>query len=287
MMRILIGYNGSDAAKAALYDLSRAGFPDDTEVVILTVAESLLHPNSVAEANSIANAAKTALCREFPAWKIKAETRSGVPPREMLARAESFDPDVIVVGEPRQLFPHGSSFFGHTSHTILADAGCSVRIARGVENKQTQPLRLLVGFDGSAGATHAVDAIVKRKWPTDTAVRLLAVADSSVLSSIGRFTPQMNDAAVEARFASQWAEALAAASLEKLRHAGILASVEVRFGHPREIIVEEAEYWNADTIFVGPHCAPSAIGRLLIGSVSSGVAAKANTTVEVVREQIK
>jgi nucleotide-binding universal stress UspA family protein len=282
-MRILIGYNGSEAAKAALYDLCRAGFPDNTEALILTVAEPLLFPNSAAEASSIAEVAKAILCREFPTWKVNAETGCGVPPREILARAESFEADVIVVGEPLQLFPHGSSFYGHISHTILADAGCSVRIARGNENKQTRPLRLLVGFDGSAGAAHTVDAIAKRQWPSETAVRLLAVADSSVLSSIGRFTPQMNDAAVEARLASQWAEALAAASLEKLRHAGILASVEVRFGHPSEIIVDEAKRWNADTIFVGPHCAPSATRRLLIGSVSSGVAARANATVEVVR----
>jgi len=282
-MRILIGYNGSDAATAAIDDLSRAGFPDETEAIVLTVSESLLRPKSVSEASAIAIAGKTALCREFPTWTVKAETASGSPAHEILARSESFNPDVIVVGEPHQLFPQGNIFFGHTSQAILAEAGCSVRIARGTENENPQPARLLVGFDGSTGSIHAVDVITMRKWPADTMVRLLAVADSSVLSSIGRFTPQMNDAAVEARFASQWAETLAATSLEKLRQAGILASVEVRFGHPREILVDEAEYWKADTIFVGPHCSPNSNGRLLIGSVSSGVAARANSTVEVVR----
>ena len=62
-----------------------------------------------------------------------------------------------------------------------------------------------------------------------------------------------------------------------------MASVEVRFGHPREILVKEAEDWNADAVFVGPHCPPNAIERLLIGSVSSDVAARADNTVEVVR----
>lgn len=283
-MRILIGYNGSDAATAALYDLSRAGFPDEAEAVVLTVAESLLPPKSVSEARSIAMAGKTALCREFPTWTVKAETASGSPPREILTRSESFDPDVIVVGEPHQMFPHGNIFFGHTSQTILAEAGCSVRIAQGTASKNPQPAKLLVGFDGSAGSIHAVDVIAKRKWPADTTVRLLAVADSSVLGSIGRFTPQMNNAVVEAKFASQWAETLAAASLEKLRRAGVSSSVEVQFGHPKDVIVEEAERWNADTIFVGPHCAPNSFERFLIGSVSAAVAARANCSVEIVRK---
>ncbi len=282
-MRILIGYNGSDAATAALHDLRRAGFPNETEAVIITVAESLLRPKSVSEAASIAQAGKAALCREFPTWTVKTETASGSPAREILARSASFDPDVIVVGEPHQIYPQRNMICGHTSQTILAEAECSVRIARGTEEKEIHPARLLVGFDGSAGAVHAVDIIAKRKWPGRTTVRLLAVADSSVLSSIGRFTPQMNDAAIEARFALQWTETLAATSLEKLRRAGILASVEVLFGHPREIIVEEAEEWKANTIFVGPHCAPNTVSRLLIGSVSSGIAARANSTVEVVR----
>lgn len=284
-MRILIGYNGSDAAAAAVHDLRRAGFPDGTEAVILTVAESWLSPKTAAEAISIADEGKAVVSEEFPSWTVKAVTASGSPPREILATAESFDPDVIIVGEPHQMQTPGSIFIGHTSQTILAEAGCSVRIAREPMSAERQPSKLLVGFDGSAGAAYAVDAIATRKWPANISVRLLAVADSNVLSSIGRFTPQMNDAAVEAKFALQWAETLAATSLEKLRKANISASVEVRLGNPQKTIVEEADLWKADTIFAGPHCAPNSFERYLIGSVSSGVAARARCTVEVVRHR--
>ena len=271
-MRIMIGYNGSDAATAALHDLRRAGFPDETEAVIFTIAESWLRPKTTDEATSIADAGKAVVSEKFPSWSVKAVTASGSPAREVMAMAESFEPDVIIVGEPHQMRTPGSIFIGHTSQTILAEADCSVRIAREPINAELQPSKLLVGFDGSAGAVHAVDAIASRKWPANISVRLLAVADSNVLSSIGRFTPQMNDAAVEAKFASQWAQTLAATSLEKLRKTNISASVEVRFGNPQKTIVEEAELWKADTIFVGPHCAPNSFERYLIGSVSSGVA---------------
>ncbi len=38
-MRLLIGYDGSKFANAALDDLSRAGLPRDAEAIILTVSE--------------------------------------------------------------------------------------------------------------------------------------------------------------------------------------------------------------------------------------------------------
>ena len=282
-MRILIGYNGSDAAKAALEDLRNAGFPSETEAIVFTVAEAWLPPTTPDDAHTIAAAGKSALDSYFPTWTVKAETASGSPPREILARAESFEPDLIIVGEPRQPIGQHNMFIGHTSQIILTEAGCSVRIARGrVIN--TPAAKILVGFDGSAGALHIVDSIASRVWPANTQVRLLAVADSSVLGMIGRFTPQMKDATVEAKFALQWAKTLAAASLEKLARCGISSSIEVRLGHPKYEIIEEAQSWKADAIFVGPHCAPNSFERFLIGSVSIAVASQAPCSVEVVRK---
>src|SRR5688572_20121747 len=39
MMRILIGYDGSEGADAALIDLQRAGLPDEAEALIVAVAD--------------------------------------------------------------------------------------------------------------------------------------------------------------------------------------------------------------------------------------------------------
>src|SRR6185503_2306180 len=119
---------------------------------------------------------------------------------------------------------------GHASQTILTEAGCSVRIARGRVGETAHAERIIVGFDGSAGSEFAVSSIAARKWPTGSSVRLVSVADSSVLGSIGRFVPQMSDAVLEAKFASQWAETLAAESVRKLTNAGLEASIEVRMG---------------------------------------------------------
>jgi hypothetical protein len=43
-MRIIVGYNGSDASKAAITDLHNSGFGDNTEVLVLTVAEEWSFP---------------------------------------------------------------------------------------------------------------------------------------------------------------------------------------------------------------------------------------------------
>ncbi len=43
-MEILIGYDGSDCAEAALDDLKRAGLPPNAEACILSVAEVWLPP---------------------------------------------------------------------------------------------------------------------------------------------------------------------------------------------------------------------------------------------------
>ena len=37
MMKILLGYDGSESADAALHDLKRAGLPDEAEALIVSV----------------------------------------------------------------------------------------------------------------------------------------------------------------------------------------------------------------------------------------------------------
>jgi nucleotide-binding universal stress UspA family protein len=69
---------------------------------------------------------------------------------------------------------------------------------------------------------------------------------------------------------------------EKLRRAGLHAEVLIRRGNPADQILEEADTWGADCIFVGAR-GIRGIDRLLLGSVSSAVSARAHCSVEVVR----
>ena len=46
-MKIVIGYDGSEHADAALDDLRQAGLPRDAEALIISVAEGVMPPLSV------------------------------------------------------------------------------------------------------------------------------------------------------------------------------------------------------------------------------------------------
>ena len=67
------------------------------------------------------------------------------------------------------------------------------------------------------------------------------------------------------------------------RSAGLNASLMIRRGNPKDEIIEEAEGWGADCIFLGAK-GTRGVERLLLGSVSSAVSARARCSVEVVRK---
>jgi len=282
-MRILIGYNGTDFASAALDELKWAGLPEHADAMVLTVAEMCFATVDRDDAARLAASAAERIQSMFPKWKVTTSSATGAAAGEILGGAERFHPDLIVLGERVRSNGSQNIFLGPVSQRILTEASCSVRIGRGQPWLPEHQTRLLVGFDGSQGSEYAVRSIACRNWPADTHVQLLSIADSFVMGSIGRFVPQMSDAVIEARFASQWAETLASESLGLLTAAGLTASLEVRMGHPKHALIDYSGEWRADCIFVGPHCAGNSFERFLLGSVSSSVAARANCSVEVVR----
>ena len=282
-MKILIGYNGSQAAEAAIDDLVVAGLPPKTEITVLAIAESWLPPLNIDEARKLAELGSQRILKRHPTFTVKAEVASGSPANEILAFSNRFQPDLIIIGEPNERNNGRSLFLGHTSQRIVTESVRSVRIARGLHADTGHIPRLLIGFDGSPTALKAVRTIAESTWPERTTVRLLAVADSSVLSSIGRFTPEMTSVAVGERLAGQWAATLANEPLQMLRDAGLTSELQVQFGNPKYELGKHAGEWGADAIYVGPHCAPDSFERFIFGSVAAAVAANANCTVEIVR----
>jgi nucleotide-binding universal stress UspA family protein len=68
----------------------------------------------------------------------------------------------------------------------------------------------------------------------------------------------------------------------KFREGGAVATCLVKEGDPKRVIVEEAETWQADCIFVGAR-GLTRLKRFLLGGVSTAVAARAHCSVEVAR----
>jgi nucleotide-binding universal stress UspA family protein len=136
---------------------------------------------------------------------------------------------------------------------VVHQARCSVRVVTRGAVPHHGPIRLLLGNDGSAGALSAMKMIERRTWPPGTELRLLAVGTHS------RARP-----------------------VETLQAGGIEVSEMHVEGDPCQVLVQEAERWNPDAVFLGARGA-TAIRSFLLGSVSTAVVTRLRHTVEVVR----
>jgi nucleotide-binding universal stress UspA family protein len=142
----------------------------------------------------------------------------------------------------------------------------------------------MIGVDGSPEAEHAVRAVGNRVWPAATEVRVITVDDGASQARISRILPtaaemirSINDKAGEAaRIMTEWAA-------DELRAIGLQVSVAIKKGPPGRVIIDEAQEWKADSIFVGSRKFSGALQRFWLGSVSTELVTKAHCSIEVVR----
>lgn len=312
-MRILIGYDGSESADAALYDLRKAGLPRDAEALVVSVGEVLLPPSAIGsdvvgppmtsrlvtaalaqaaaragqtlkETQEFADKAGARVRSYFPLWNVRAEGLAGWPAAELISKADEWKADLVVVGS------HGRSalgrlLLGSVSKNVVTDSHHSVRVARGrVDKNESKPPRVIIGVDGSHEAEHAVREVGTRVWPKGTEVRIVAVDDGTSPARISRVLPiaaamikSTNDKAFAAlRMMVEWAE-------RELRAIGLSVSVAIEKGDPQRLLIEEARKWDADSIFVGSRKFDGTFERFFLGSVSTALVTKAHCSVEVVR----
>ena len=133
----------------------------------------------------------------------------------------------------------------------------------------------------------AVAAVKTRCWREYSEIRLCAATEDITPSAIGRFISPVVHMVEEINESErQWIEKLADNALQALRSAGTPSSLHIHAGNPKEVLVDEAEHWDADCIFVGANAFGSRVERFLLGSTSAAVAARAHCSVEVVRKQV-
>jgi nucleotide-binding universal stress UspA family protein len=293
-MKILIAYDGSDCAESAIDDLKRAGLPRRAEAVALTIAEELFPaPTSIGgvettfakdlleeekDSLALARRARSRIHQLFPGWEISAEAGIGSPGSEIIARADEWRPDLIVVGSHGRT-ALGRMFFGSVSQKLINEARCSVRVARGRIVEPDVPARIIVGVDGSEEADAAVEEIASRDWPDGSEVRIVnsawtipSASDPGTAVNLAEWIAQ------ETERVNKVVEGAA----DKLGSAGLKVSIVVKEQEPKALLCSEAEDLMADCIFVGAR-GMGRLERFLIGSVSLGVAARAHCSVEVVR----
>jgi nucleotide-binding universal stress UspA family protein len=317
-MKIVIGYDGSECADRALDDLQRAGLPDDVEALVLSVADVWLLPQGESEApaplgasatmrearasaaamletaESNAEKAASRLKQLFPTWQIRAESAADSPAWAIILKAEEWDADLIVVGSQGHS-ALGRWVLGSVSYAVMTHAHCSVRIARSRNTPPGRPLRIFVGVDGSYESEMAVKTVAGRSWPKGTDIRLVLVLNPSLANGIASATATSETGAATASMAYESMDsdvdaldAMISKMLEEFASiagdnpSGATVTTSLISGDPKRVLVEEAERWGADSIFVGSR-GLNRLERLLLGSVSSAVAVRAHCPVEVVR----
>jgi nucleotide-binding universal stress UspA family protein len=292
LMRILMAYDGSRYADAALDDLRWAGLPHEAEALILTVVDVGLRLPSyeeseassaarldiiglhkarqqiapaVEEARAMAVQAGERVRAHFPDWEVGAEAVADSPAAAIIRMANEWPADLIVVRvQGRSALSR--LMLGSVSQKVVTSAACSVRIARGRPGRRDASLRIAVCVDGSADAAAAVRDVATRVWPDGTEACVFAVRN--------RYWSEDD--------AKQWYHGKVDAAVEELRTAGLTASSVLREGHPQRVLLEEMARWGADCVFVGSR-GLGQLKRFLLGSVSAAVAVRAHCSMEVVR----
>src|SRR5687768_8416740 len=122
MKRVLIGYDGSPGAEAALLDAPNCGFVKDVEARVMAIADVWMPPDSTNEpsfpneiaaargearreteealalANNTAAEGARKLGAKAPGWRVSPLARSDSPAWAIIEEARKWPADLIVVG---------------------------------------------------------------------------------------------------------------------------------------------------------------------------------------------
>jgi nucleotide-binding universal stress UspA family protein len=314
-MKLLIAYDGSDSADTAIDGLQRAGLPaENVEALVVSIGEVWLPPADevgddtftsqtvpglkevreraaqvMEEAEQLAQRGSKRVQQNFPGWQVSHEVRNGSPGFELLQVAREWSADLIVVGS------HGHSALGRfvlgsVSQKVLTEASTSVHIGRPNPGTGKSGERILIGVDGSPAALAAVRAVAQRNWTEGSEIRIVVADDVFRGNPIWLLIPPVREFFEEVRTeertqAEQFAIAAAKELREGLGSRNITVSSVVHAGDPKQVMVKHAEEFGADCIFTGATGFSSRLERVILGSVSSAIAARAQCSVEVVRER--
>jgi nucleotide-binding universal stress UspA family protein len=139
--------------------------------------------------------------------------------------------------------------------------------------------KILVPTDGSKAARKSVEYAVEFARQAGAAIVLLSVVDKSA------YVPQaIPRGALPSRVAEPIEDYLTHAAESYLEEAkeiciegGVPSKRVIRFGHPVEGIIREAQKSKADLILIGSH-GRSALKAAVLGSVAFGVISKESAT---------
>lgn len=301
-LKVLIPYDGSDGAEAALRDLGRAGLPQRFEALI-AVTEVWL-PSSPYEITRAVHARRLKLltsgmssfapamrdCEEqrvlsreadrrvrsmFPAANVMTEImdESTSIARDIARVATTYGVELIVMGSNSSPSPHVKDYAG-TALRMARSADCSVRIARPSDRKPGSPVQIMIGADDIKSLERVTKVVSERVWSVGTTVNIVLIGE-----------PGPRDPVRDSQIALAL-EGLAST----LRGRRLRVSNAVVYGQRAEdLFLEHAKEMSADCIFLEANMLAHRPGNGdsdVLSKVVQSVVLGAPCSVEVVRPRI-
>ena len=115
-------------------------------------------------------------------------------------------------------------------------------------------MKILLAVDGSAYSDAAVEEIAKRPWPLQSEVKVITAAEMPVMVGVEPWAASPEYFEIVEKSVRETANSFIESALLKLKTIEgktLRISSEIIQGSPRQVIVDEAETWNADLIVVG------------------------------------
>ena len=290
-MKILIAIDASAGSEAVIQEVNARPWPSGSTFSVLTVVEPPYAseiPDVYVPAMKEADRLVRSAAESFRAGGLQAVAvvKEGDPKAVILEEAGRTSADLLMLGASGH---SGLTRFlvGSVARTAVRFAPCSVEIVRARVQKQpgaNDGMRILLATDGSKCSALAAQSIARRPWPANSEFEIASVVEPQFTLNL----PQvfLDSAAMEEMRADDMKRTQKAImeAEETLANAGFKVSeaVFIPLGAPKELILAEAEKWQADLVFVGSH-GRRWIKHFLLGSVSEAVAMHANCSVEVIR----
>ena len=146
-------------------------------------------------------------------------------------------------------------------------------------------MKILLAVDGSAYSDAAIEEVVRRPWPPKSEVKVITAVETPIIVGMEPWAASSEYFESLDKSVREAADRVIQNALTKLQATddkSLKISSEVIQGSPRQVIVEEAERWNADLVIMGSR-GLGTWNRLLLGSVSNSVVHHAKCSVEIVR----
>jgi len=294
-MKILLAIDSSSASQNVIAEAATRPWPSGTRFCVLHIVDVLGLGRSLAmidEEKRYGQTLVAAAAEKFvrAGHETSTDILVGFPRKAVVQYAKEWGADFVMVGS------HGQGalsrfLLGSVAQAVLRTAPCSVEVVRPRmnESRSRQGMKILLGTDGSDGASVAAKSVANRPWPAGSqvkvisAVQLLVPGNEMMMSSSSPIYPTslLEEVWDEVRSSAHEAVAEARKTLEA---AGmkIVPGETTPEGDPRVVLLAQAKEWDADLIVLGSY-GRRGMDRILMGSVSESVALHAHCSVEVIR----